>query len=105
MVAYASIQHKFHEANYPIHDLEFVVIVFMLNIHARFKVFSDHKSCKYLFDQKELNMRQRRWPEFLKDHDFKLSYHSGKVNVVVDALSIKSLHMSTLMVREVDLIE
>ncbi|MCI30638.1 hypothetical protein A2U01_0051849, partial [Trifolium medium] len=50
-------------------------------------------------------MRQRRWLEFLKDYDFKLSYHPGKANVVADALSRKSLHMLTLMVKELDLIE
>jgi len=52
-------------------------------------VYSDHKSLKYLFDRKELNMRQRRWIEFLKDYDFQLIYHLGKENVVVDALSRK----------------
>ncbi|MCI85863.1 hypothetical protein A2U01_0107142, partial [Trifolium medium] len=50
-------------------------------------------------------MRQRRWLEFLKDYDFKLSYHPGKANVVADALSRKSLHMSSLMAKELDLIE
>ncbi|MCI13798.1 polynucleotidyl transferase ribonuclease H fold, partial [Trifolium medium] len=50
-------------------------------------------------------MRQRRWLEFLKDYDFKLSYHLGKANVVADALSRKSLHMSSLMAKELDLIE
>ncbi|MCI35659.1 hypothetical protein A2U01_0056880, partial [Trifolium medium] len=50
-------------------------------------------------------MRQRRWLEFLKDYDFKLSYHPGKANVVADALSINSLHMSSLMAKELDLIE
>ncbi|MCI28100.1 polynucleotidyl transferase ribonuclease H fold, partial [Trifolium medium] len=48
---------------------------------------------------------QRRWLEFLKDYDFKLSYHPGKANVVADALSRKSLHMSSLMARELNLIE
>ena len=50
-------------------------------------------------------MRQRRWLEFLKDYDFKLSYHPGKANVVADALSRKSLHASALMIREMDLLE
>ncbi|PNX65452.1 hypothetical protein L195_g054545 [Trifolium pratense] len=50
-------------------------------------------------------MRQRRWLEFLKDYDFELSYHPGKANVVADALSRKSLHMSSLMVKELELIE
>ncbi|MCI43038.1 hypothetical protein A2U01_0064275, partial [Trifolium medium] len=50
-------------------------------------------------------MRQRRWLEFLKDYDFGLSYHPGKANVVADALSRKSLHMSSLMAKELELIE
>ncbi|XP_019418572.1 PREDICTED: uncharacterized protein LOC109329359 [Lupinus angustifolius] len=54
---------------------------------------------------KELNMRQRRWMEFLKDCDFGLQYHSGKANVVADALSRRSLHMFALMVKELKLIE
>ena len=66
VAAYASRQLKQHELNYPTHDLELAVVVFALKIWrhylygARFEVFSDHKSLKYLFDQKELNMRQRR---------------------------------------------
>jgi len=72
---------------------------------SKFEVFSDHKSLKYLFDQKELNMRQRRWLKFLKDYDFQLSYHPGKANVVADALSRKSLPMSAFMVKELELIE
>ena len=72
---------------------------------SRFEVFSDHKSLKYLFDQKELNMRQRRWLELLKDYDFGLNYHPGKANVVADALSRKTLHMSLLMVKELEMIE
>jgi len=100
-----------HEKNYPTHDLELAVVVFALKIWrhylygSRFEVFSDHKSLKYLFDQKELNIRQRRWLEFLKDYDFQLSYHPGKANVVTDAFSRKSLHMSTLMVKELEFIE
>nr|KYP32462.1 Retrovirus-related Pol polyprotein from transposon 17.6 [Cajanus cajan] len=87
VVAYASRQLKDHERNYPTHDLELATVVFALKIWrhylygARFSVFSDHKSLKYLFDQKELNMRQRRWMEFLKDYDFQLMYHPGKANV------------------------
>ncbi|XP_068483219.1 uncharacterized protein [Phaseolus vulgaris] len=92
-VAYASRQLKVHERNYPTHDLELAALVFALKIWrhylygAQFQVFSDHKSLKYLFDQKELNMRQRRWMEFLKDYDFQLMYHPGKANVVADALN------------------
>ena len=68
-------------------------------------MFSDHKSLKYLFDQKEMNMRQRRWLELLKDYDFSLNYHPGKANVVADALSRKTLHMSAMMIKELELIE
>lgn len=68
-------------------------------------MFNDHKSLKYLFDHKDLNMRQRRWLEFLKDYDFGLNYHLVKSNVVFYALSRKLLPMSMLMVRELELIE
>ena len=59
----------------------------------------DHKSLKYIFTQKELNLRQRRWLELIKDYDMKLHYHPGKANVVADALSRKS-HVNTLMIGE-----
>ena len=68
-------------------------------------MFSDHKSLKYLFDQKELNMRQRRGMEFLKDYDFELLYHSRKANVVADALSRKTVHIAHHMIKEVELLE
>jgi len=58
-----------------------------------------------MFDQKELNMRQRRWIKFLKDYDFELLYHSGKANVVADALSRKIVHVAHLMIKELDLLE
>jgi hypothetical protein len=108
VVAYASRQLKVHEKNYPTHDLELAAVVFVLKVWrhylygSRFEVFSDHKSLKYLFDQNELNMRQRRWLEFLKDYDFESSYHPGKANVVADALSRKSLYMSSLMMKELE---
>ena len=54
------------------------------------QIFTDHKSLKYILSQKELNLRQRRWIELLKDYDFTIEYHPGKANVVVDALSRKS---------------
>lgn len=72
---------------------------------SRFEAYSDHKSLKYLFNQKELNMRHRRWLEFLKDYEFGLSYHYGKANAVLDVLSRKTLHMPMLMARELDIIE
>jgi len=110
-VAYASRKLKTHERNYPTHDLELAAVVFALKMWrhylfgSKFEVLSDHKNLKKLFSQKELNMRQRRWLEFLKDYDFEVSYHPSKASVVADALSRKSLHVSALMVREMDLLE
>jgi hypothetical protein len=111
VVAYASRQLKTHEKNYPTHDLELAAIVFALKIWRHylygctFEVFSDHKSLKYLFDQKELNIRQRRWMEFLKDYDFTLQYHPGKANVVADALSRKRVHLSSIALKGLELLE
>ena len=111
VVAYASRQLRPHEGNYPTHDLELAAVVFALKIWrhylygATFEVYCDHKSLKYLFDQKELNMRQRRWIEFLNNYKFKIKYHSGKANVVADALSRKSLHMGQMMVYEMQMLE
>ena len=96
VVAYGSRQLKNHERNYPTHDMELAAIVFALKIwrHYRygeqFEVFSYHKSLKYIFTQHDLNMRQRRWMEFLEDYDFTLHYDPGKANVVANALSRKS---------------
>ena len=53
-------------------------------------MYSDHKSLKYIFTQRDLNMRQCRWIEFLEDYDFTLNYHPGKENVVADTLGRKS---------------
>ena len=96
VVAYGSQQLKNHEWNYPMHDMELVAIVFALKIwrhylyDEQFEVFSDHKSLKYICTQLDLNMRQRRWMEYLEDYDFTLQYHPGKANVVPDALNRKS---------------
>jgi ribonuclease HI len=95
VVAYASRQLKDHEQNYPTHDLEMAAVVHALKIWrhylygAQFEVFTDHKSLKYIFSQKDLNLRQRRWVELLKDYEFTINYHPGKANVVADALSRK----------------
>ena len=76
--------------------MELAAVVFALKIWChylyceQFEVFSDHKSLKYIFTQRDLNMRQRRWMDFLEDYDFTLHYHPGKANVVADALSLKS---------------
>ena len=96
VVSYGSRQLKNHEQNYPTHDMELVAIIFALKIWRhylygkQFEVYSNHKSLKYIFTQRDLNMRQRKWMEFLEDYDFTLHYHPGKANVVVDALSRKS---------------
>ena len=95
-MAYGSRQLKNHEQNYPTHDLELASIVLALKIWRhylygeQFEVFSDHKSLRYIFTQRDLNMRQRRWMEYLEDYDFTLHYHPSKANVVVDELSRKS---------------
>ena len=96
VVAYGSRQLKNHEQNYPTHNLELAAVVFALKLwrcylyREKFQVYSDHKSLKYIFTQKDLNLRQMRWVECLEDYDFTLNYHPGKANVVADALSRKS---------------
>jgi hypothetical protein len=57
---------------------------------AKCNIYIDHKSLKYILTQAELNMRQRRWLELIKDYDLEVHYHPGKANVVVDALSRKA---------------
>ncbi|GKB51306.1 putative reverse transcriptase domain-containing protein [Tanacetum coccineum] len=95
VIAYDSRQLKVHEKNYTTHDLELGSIVFALKIWrhylygTRCTVFTDHKSLQHILDQKELNMRQRRWLELLSDYDCDIRYHPGKANVVADALSRK----------------
>ena len=96
VMAYGSRQLKNHEQNYPTRDMELVAVVFALKIWRhylygkQFEVFLDHKSLKYIFTQWDLNMRQRRWVEYLEDYDFTLHYHPNKANVVADALNPKS---------------
>ena len=76
--------------------MELVAIVFSLKVwryylyDQQFEVFSDHKSLKYIFTQRDLNMRQHKWMEYLEDYDFTLHYHSDKANVVANALNWKS---------------
>jgi ribonuclease HI len=79
-----------------IHDLELAAVVHALKIWRHYlighkcDIYTDHKSLKYIFTQSELNLRQRRWLELIKDYDLKVHYHPGKANVVADALSRKS---------------
>nr|GEY18062.1 putative reverse transcriptase domain-containing protein [Tanacetum cinerariifolium] len=104
VIAYASRQLKVHEQNYTTHDLELGSVVFALKIWRHYlygtkcTVFTDNKSLQHILDQKELNMRQRRWIELLSDYDCDIFYHLGKANVVADALSRKE-RMEPLRVR------
>ena len=104
VIAYASRQLKVHEKNYTTHDLELGAVVFALKIWRHYlygtkcTVYTDHKSLQHILDQKELNMRQRRWLELLSDYDCEIRYHPGKANVVADALSRKE-RLKPLRVR------
>jgi hypothetical protein len=81
--------------NYPTHDLEQAAVVHTLKIWRHYlighrcEIYSDHKSFKYIFTQNDLNLRQRRWLELIKDYDLGINYHPEKANVVADALSRK----------------
>nr|GEV38752.1 putative reverse transcriptase domain-containing protein [Tanacetum cinerariifolium] len=95
VIAYASRQLKVHEENYTTHDLKLGAVVFALRLWRHYLygmkcvVFIDHNSLQYILNQKELNLRQRRWIEFLSDYDCEIRYHPGKANVVADALNQK----------------
>jgi hypothetical protein len=96
VIAYASRALRPHEQNYPTHDLELAAVVhaqkiwrhYLMGAHCN--IYTDHKSLKYIFTQADLNMRQRRWLELIKDYDLEVHYHPGKANVVADALSQKA---------------
>ena len=96
VITYVSLQLKKHETNYPTHDLELAAVVFALKIWRHYlygktcRIFTDHKSLKYLLTKKELNLRQRRWLELIKDYELIIEFHLGKANVVANALSQKS---------------
>ncbi|GKF59932.1 putative reverse transcriptase domain-containing protein, partial [Tanacetum coccineum] len=101
VIAYASRQLKVQEKNYTTHDLELGSVVFALKIWRHYLYgtkCTDYKSLQHILDQKELNMRQRRWLELLSDYDYDIRYHRGKANVVADALSRKG-HIEPLQVR------
>jgi hypothetical protein len=96
VVAYASRQLKLHEHNYPTHDLELAAVVHALKqwwhylLGNRCELYSNHQSLKYLFTQPDLNLRQRRWLELIKDYDVGLNYQPSKANIMANALSQKS---------------
>ena len=93
VIAYASRQLKVHENVYQTHDLQLVAIVFVLKIWTHYiygvheDVFMDHKSLQYVITQKELNLRQIRWLEILKDYNMSVLYYPLKNNMFADALS------------------
>nr|GEY16112.1 hypothetical protein [Tanacetum cinerariifolium] len=117
VIAYASRQLKPYEVNYPTHDLELAAVVFVFKIWRHYlygetcDIFIDHISLKYIFTQKELNMRQRRWLEILKDYDANIQYHPGKANVVASAFSRKSsrimacLRVQPKIIKDLELLE
>ena len=90
------------EKNYPTHNLELAAVVFVLKLWRHYlygvhcEIFTDHRSLKYIFSQPNLNMRQRRWLELLKDYDISILYHLGKANAMADALSQKTTSMDSL---------
>ena len=106
VVSYLSRQLRPHEENYPTHDLELAAVVFALKkwrpylAGHRCEVYTDHKSLKYIFTQKDLNLRQRRWMELIKDYDIGIHYHPEKANVVADALSRKPCTLNALIQSE-----
>lgn len=89
-------QLKDHKRNYSTHDLELAAIVLMLKIWrhylygAKCEIYTDHQSLKCIFTRKELNMRQHRWLELIKDYDCQIFYHPREANRVADVLNRKS---------------
>jgi hypothetical protein len=80
--------------NYLTHGLELATVVHALMIWKHYlmgkrcELYTDHKSLKYIFTQSNLNLRQRRWLELIKDYDLGINYLPGKANVV-DSMSFE----------------
>jgi hypothetical protein len=96
VISYSMRQLRHHEEHYPTHDLELVAVVMALWTWRHYllgnvvHIYIDHKSLKYIFTQPDLNMRQRRWLELIKDYELEVHYHLRKANVVADVLSRKA---------------
>jgi hypothetical protein len=106
MVASTSRQLRKHEVNYLTHGLELATAIHALKIWMHYlmgkrcELYTDHKRLKYIFTQSNLNLRQRRWLELIKDYDIEIKYHPGKANMVADTLSRRS-HVSQLVVESI----
>jgi hypothetical protein len=102
VISYSSRQLRRHEELYPTHDLELAAVVMALWMWHHYllgnavHIYTDHKSLKYILTQPDLNMRQRRWLELIKDYGLEVHYHPGKANVVEDALSHNNAHCTYL---------
>jgi hypothetical protein len=96
VISYSSRQLRRHEEHYPAHNLELAAVVMALwTLHHYLlenvaHIYTDHKSLKYIFTQLDLNIRQRRWLELIKDYELEVHYYPGKANVIADALSCKA---------------
>jgi hypothetical protein len=96
VISYSLRQLRCHEEHYPTHDLELAEVVMALqtwchNLYGNVvHIYTDHKSLKYIFTQLDLNMRQQRWLELIKDYELEVHNHPGKPNVIADALSCKA---------------
>nr|GEZ87182.1 putative reverse transcriptase domain-containing protein [Tanacetum cinerariifolium] len=105
VLPYASRQLKMHEKNYTTHDLELRAVVFAFKTRRHYLyemksvIYMDHKSLQHIFDQKELNMCQRRWIKLFSDYECEIRYHPCKENVVADALS-RRVRVKPKSVRE-----
>jgi hypothetical protein len=105
VISYSSRQLRRNEEHYPTHDLELAAVVIALWTWRHYllgnvvRIYMDHKSLKYIFDQPDLNKRQRIWLELIKDYELEVHYHSGKANVVADTLSRKANCTYLLAIR------
>jgi hypothetical protein len=96
VISYSSRQLRHDKEHYPTYDLELAEVMMALRMWHHYLLgnvvhnYTDHKSLKYIFTQPDLNMRQRRWLELIKDYELKVHYHPRKANVIVDTLSHKA---------------
>jgi hypothetical protein len=105
VILYSSQQLRHHEDHYPTQDLELVTTVMALRMWRHYllgnvvHIYMDHKSSNYIFTQPDLNMRQRRYLELIKDYELEVHYHPRKANVVADVLCHKAHCNYLLTVR------